>query len=205
MECDILRAMQINRCPSCEFNRLPENDYLCEDCRVGESSEIQDNFKAFAEKHPEAADYIIRGVFEEIRLPRGNEFVLSLFGRITKGNDLTEKQLAAAEKAAEQHRKQEEEKADLTPIFQAEGYKEGERMEFTGEVMAVKEKYNDYGQVFKMLVMDDRKFKVWGSVPTSILPKTEKGVRVNFVASLSISKDDSTFGFYSRPAKAKVL
>ena len=77
------------------------------------------------------------------------------------------------------------------------------RQAFTGEVLATKWKDTDFGPVEKMLVQDDRGFKLWGTVPKSIDPG--RGDRIAFVATVEPSRDDSRFGFFKRPAKAVVL
>ena len=51
----------------------------------------------------------------------------------------------------------------------------------------------------KLLVRDDRGFKVWGSAADECIEW--RGARVAFDARLSVSNDDPCFGFYSRPTK----
>lgn len=76
--------------------------------------------------------------------------------------------------------------------------------------------FSHYGeQIPKMLVRDDRGFKVWGTVPASILriekdghvmeELPNKGERVTFTATIEPSKDDRLFGFFKRPSKAERL
>lgn len=54
-------------------------------------------------------------------------------------------------------------------------------------------------------VLDDRGFKVWGTAPSSIKGKVEVETRVAFDAAVEPSDRDETFGFFSRPTKAKVI
>jgi len=77
------------------------------------------------------------------------------------------------------------------------------RQAFAGEVLATKWKDTDYGPVYKMLVQDDRGFKLWGSVPKNIDPG--RGERVAFMATVTPSNDDPKFGFFKRPTKAIML
>lgn len=77
------------------------------------------------------------------------------------------------------------------------------RQAFAGEVLATKWKDTDFGPVYKMLVQDDRGFKLWGSVPKNIDPS--RGDRIAFMATVEPSRDDSRFGFFKRPAKAVML
>jgi hypothetical protein len=57
---------------------------------------------------------------------------------------------------------------------------------------------------WKMLVKHDTGYKVWGTIPSAI-SDVKPGARVSFVAAVSVSDKDNKFGFFSRPAQAKVL
>lgn len=64
--------------------------------------------------------------------------------------------------------------------------------------------------VLKMLVAikdaDGREYKAWGTVPRSLEDDgVERGHRIAFRAKFSRSRDDPHFGFFSRPAKARIL
>jgi len=105
----------------------------------------------------------------------------------------------------------------------AEAITAGKQM-ITGEIISTK--WVDgfaYGQrVLKMVVRDDRGFKVWGTVPQAIIdevvyqtqirfgPDTSydygvlKGQRVTFTATVEASNDDDKFGFFKRPTKAAI-
>lgn len=76
------------------------------------------------------------------------------------------------------------------------------RMEISGEIISVKFIENDFGGCTKILVRDERGFKVYGSRPAGI-GWCEKGAKVVFTATVEPSQDDKGFGFYSRPAKAR--
>ena len=77
------------------------------------------------------------------------------------------------------------------------------RIVVSGNVLAVKVQEGYYGWEQKMLVRDDRGFKVWGTVPSCIEP--ERGNRIEFTATVNKSDKDETFGFYKRPSKAKII
>ena len=74
------------------------------------------------------------------------------------------------------------------------------RVEITGEILTIKLQEGYYGDTWKMLVKDDRGFKVWGSIPSSL--HASRGVRVSFMAAVEPSADDDKFGFFKRPTKA---
>lgn len=78
------------------------------------------------------------------------------------------------------------------------------RVVITGIVLAFKWQGSDYGDVLKMLVQDDRGFRVWGSVPAS-LDGAERESRISFTATVSQSDRDTKFGFFKRPTKSVVL
>ena len=109
------------------------------------------------------------------------------------------------------------------------------RIVIRGEIMSAKEVETDFGIAYKILVKDERGFKVWGSLPKAQAeqareeyyeihnqPNTwgpacwllgadgtdETGVKgrgITFTATVVASKDDKNFGFYSRPTKGEWL
>jgi len=78
------------------------------------------------------------------------------------------------------------------------------RVVITGTVLAFKVQESIYGDVLKMLVQDDRGFRVWGSVPSS-LDDAERESRITFTATVTASDKDAKFGFFKRPTKAAVI
>lgn len=78
------------------------------------------------------------------------------------------------------------------------------RVVITGTVLAFKVQESMYGDVLKMLVQDDRGFRVWGSVPAS-LEDAERESRITFTATVTASDKDAKFGFFKRPTKAEVI
>lgn len=142
-----------------------------------------------------------------------NSFLLDIW---TKAFDyeLSEKQIAAAAKVlqadADRTAARAAEKAELNPVVEGKG-------SIQGEIITVKYQDSQYGGAWKMLVKDDRNFKVWGSIPAAIFTQQEAeveegvnpavealvGRKVSFNASaVEASDDDKTFGFFSRPTKA---
>jgi hypothetical protein len=74
------------------------------------------------------------------------------------------------------------------------------------EVLKVRDEEDTFspygGTVWKMLVQADG-FRLYGSVPSSIVGAIERGSRVRFTATLQ--PKETGFGFYKRPTKAEVL
>jgi hypothetical protein len=78
------------------------------------------------------------------------------------------------------------------------------KIQITGKVIG--KDIKDYEQYtrYVMTVLDDRGFKVWGTIPSAI-HGVIVGDRITFSATVEKSSQDETFGFYSRPTKAKVI
>lgn len=111
---------------------------------------------------------------------------------------LSEKQIALVFKIqrdeAEKAVREAEYQAKATPVV------EGKGTIITGEVVSTKWVQSLYGDTLKMLVLDDRGFKVWGTVPSAL--EVERHDRVSFTANTEQSHDDVSFGFFKRPRKS---
>ena len=70
----------------------------------------------------------------------------------------------------------------------------------SGTVLETKWEDTGYGNTKKMLVEDERGWKVWGTVPGNIDP--ERGDTVTFTATVAPSRNDPKAGYYKRPRKA---
>lgn len=129
-----------------------------------------------------------------------DSFVLNLADQLWKLGErpYTERQIAALQRVAERRAAQQAEAAQHPA---PEG-----RVMVVGEIVSTKIVDSDYGTSYKMLVKTDGGFKVWGTIPAALLETTTleeaKGRRLSFTATLQPSKDDVSFAFASRPAKA---
>lgn len=124
-------------------------------------------------------------------------FMFDMKDRLQDRRPLTERQTAAVRRIAE---KAATEATSSSPVPVTEA-----RIVVTGEVISVKEQFNAYGSTIKMLVRDDQGFKVWGTMPSSIMGEQCTGKRVTFTARVTPSDNDETFGFFSRPTKAELV
>lgn len=95
------------------------------------------------------------------------------------------------------------------------------RVIVTGTVLSAKPRETQYGVDVKVLVKDDSGFTVWGNLPKELSDLVEwvsdgdfydkrprlkdKLPRVEFVATITPSPEDTKFGFFKRPSKAKAL
>lgn len=122
------------------------------------------------------------------------DFGVSLRAALAERGSLTENQVAAAYRVAAEVA----DRGEAAPVVEGRGT-------VTGTVRSVKVAYTDFGDTLKMIVEDDRGFRVYGTVPAAIADDVETGARVEFVARTVASDDDKTFGFFSRPSKARMV
>ena len=120
-----------------------------------------------------------------------------------KQTDIVRKSLARAKERlatkAEREAQWKTEAANLPPVPETD-----ERIDVVAEILSTKEVEGMYGWQTKALYKTDVGYKLWGSVPSKI-SEAKKGDRVQFSAKVSRSEDDPSFGFISRPTKAKII
>lgn len=138
----------------------------------------------------------------------GNPFLNDLRDKLVNLDfPLTANQIEAAKKALdkEDERQRQYEESEDVPA----GH---ERI--TGHVISTKQVPNYYGPgtTLKMLVQDDRGFKVFGTIPAPVRDAcVDRGEglsqqdRVTFTAIIQPSDDDPKFGFFKAPKKAELL
>jgi hypothetical protein len=78
------------------------------------------------------------------------------------------------------------------------------KLTFVGKVLSIKNQESFYGIVTKILVEHEEGYKVWGTLPRSI-NHVDRGETVSFSATITRSDKDPSFGFFSRPTKAKIV
>jgi hypothetical protein len=130
-----------------------------------------------------------------------NQISINIKSYFRKWHSLTKAQWALVKKIAQQEADYQDEKAqEPAPIAIPSDLLKG-RHEITGVLLGTKTQESDYGLVYKMLVRDDRGFKIWGTCPDS-LAEAYKGDKISFFATIQVSNDDKCFGFFKRPTKA---
>lgn len=164
--------------------------------------EAKSNLDKFNEENP--------GVSEKITALAngGNSFAVSLEDALNKFGGLTENQLNAVNKMITQFEREATEKSLATPVPTGKDV-------VTGTILSMKWVDNHFsynGGTLKMVVQDDRGFKVYGTVPKAITTDENgdyssniEDSRVTFNATLEPSKDDDKFGFFKRPTKARLI
>jgi hypothetical protein len=146
--------------------------------------------------NPEAAKILKRHA-------KNDDFVADLARGLDAYGSLTDRQVEVLLQApTEIKERKAREAAEAKRVAQATPVPTGTEI-LTGEVATTKWVDNGYGSTLKMLVLEDRGFKVWGSVPSSL--NVEQGDRVTFLAAVEPSDDDPLFGFYKRPRKATIV
>jgi len=77
------------------------------------------------------------------------------------------------------------------------------RQVIIGKVLSAKWRENQWGGCIKLLILDDRGHKLWGSCPSGLSwdgdCQSLYGRRLQLVASVDTSDDDQFFGFFKRP------
>lgn len=138
-----------------------------------------------------------------VALDTDHYIVNSIRGNFRKWHSLSLKQWALVKKIAREEAEKAEAKANepeavAIPAELLEG-----RHTISGILLGTKSEpgyaYNTY--ITKMLVLDDRGFKIWGTLPDAIY-EIEKGDRLTFDAAIQVSNKDECFGFFKRPTKA---
>lgn len=131
--------------------------------------------------------------------------------KIEKYYDPSEKQLAFLVKLHTEHLERERRKAERAAAVDAGEITpcpEG-RQTVRGVILSVKwvdDEFSYNGGTLKMLVQDERGFRVYGTCPSSLSSSEElRGSVVEFSANLQPKAADPTFGFYSRPTKARLI
>lgn len=133
----------------------------------------------------------------------GNSFTQDIAMKFDQYGSLSDAQVAAFLKSIARDQefaaRREAEKAAAGPV------PTGKRIEFEGVMVSWKVVVGQFGQQTKMLVRLDNGSKVWMTMPTAYDVQTYgKGSRVKMRATVTVSKDDSTFGFGSRPTLLSV-
>jgi len=134
-----------------------------------------------------------------------HNFLLDMKKALDEWGKLTPGQLRASVKWQERDKARAQEKPRETPATPLE---EGRRT-MTGVVKSVKWQEGDFGTQLKMLVELLDGNRVWGTVPSAIIPAMDEqalvGKSIVFTGTVKRSGKDEHFGYFSRPAGAKVI
>jgi hypothetical protein len=164
-----------------------------------------------AHKFAEAA-----GIVEALELD--HYLIRDIKGKLVHYGTISDKQVALVKKLEAESKA----KGPAVPVLV------GKDVTITGTVRSLKsvDGFRRGVEVTKMLVEDDRGFKVYGTAPAVLLENVFavdkrnleheargealedvplKGKRVEFAASVEASRSDPSFGLFKRPRKARVI
>jgi len=150
----------------------------------------------------------------DFQLNRNYRTISDIVAKLVKWGSVSEKAMAYLKRLTEEvdnweeiQAKKEASKALIPDV--PEG-----RQVMTGYILSVKIREDQYTGEFlgyKMLVETDQGYKVWGTLPNNLFQASGYrhlkaiGRKVTFRGTNTKSRDDRTFGFFSRPSNAKFL
>ncbi len=155
-------------------------------------------------------------IAEFLAIPQTHPFLSDMVRALRVYGELTERQATAVRKfiaGRDRWRAEREAQAAEPTAPVVEG-----TITVTGRVLSTRWHDDErFGSTLKMVVRDDRGFKVWGSVPrfhhegpcspscTHNAFGVDAGDRITFTATVTRSERDETFGFFKRPRRAALL
>jgi hypothetical protein len=167
--------------------------------KVAQAAKIKARKEAAVEARAAAHNFLDANPGLAEAFETDHHIVADIKRQLLKKGHVSEKQVELVLKiAADVKRRAEEAANEPEPVAIPADLLEG-RQRFEGVVLGSKWVANEWGGSLKLLVRDDRGFKLWGSAPDMAVEF--RGLRVAFTARVAASDDDPTFGFYSRPTK----
>jgi hypothetical protein len=137
-------------------------------------------------------------------------FVSDVMRRLENNGELSDKQIAAVEKAIEKSiewdKKRQQWEAEAVDADDAPTGK----VTVTGEIISTKWQESGFRTVHKMTVKTDKGWKLWVTVPSSVYDPSDSslpitGKRVTLTANVTPSDRDPKFAFGKRPTNASVI
>jgi hypothetical protein len=137
-------------------------------------------------------------------------FVSDVMRRLENNGELSDKQIAAVEKAIEKSiewdKKRQQWEAEAVDADDAPTGK----VTVTGEIISTKWQESGFRTVHKMIVKTDKGWKLWVTVPSSVYDPSDSslpitGKRVTLTANVTPSDRDPKFAFGKRPTNASVI
>lgn len=192
--------------------------------RAGFAAANPDVIEFLEARYAEAMDKMERGNLYEDQLPGFMQFFVSVQGALRRNGTLTEGQTGAIQRSIIKHaefeakRAAEAEKRKDEPVCDVV---EGRQL-LTGEIVSTKWQESHFGGCTKLLLREQRGFKVWLTLPRDLDDglANEIGARgiasywdfckshlilVSLTATVKTSSNDANFGYGSRPAKSSII
>lgn len=152
----------------------------------------------FLEANPDFAAAVEQAKGE---LHKGNSFVHDVIGKLNQFGSLSERQVAAVLKSLARDIESVSRKA--AEAVEVKGDAPEGRVTVTGVILSTKDVEGVYGWTRKMLVKLENNSRVWVTVPSK--SGVVKDDTITFTATFTVSKDDKSFAFGSRPSLVKVF
>jgi len=84
-----------------------------------------------------------------------------------------------------------------------------DRITLIGQIQKTKLVTHQYGSTYKMILLSDEGYKLYGSIPNTLLQDYDisemEGLRITFDATVEQSDGDKYFGFFKRPTKLRQI
>lgn len=163
--------------------------------------EKSDRVAKFNAMHPDVAEFL-----NNLDETEQFSFLVSMKQSLEQWGSLTVNQVDAVRRTMKSREKYYERKIAeaLTEVEPTTDIVEG-RVKMSGKILSHRWQESDFGSVHKMKVKLSDNNKVWGTVPRNIDSGDDlRGKMVEFTATVTMSKDDPHFGFFSRPSNAKI-
>lgn len=162
--------------------------------------------QAAANTEAKAAEWLAANpeAVEALALADEHHILADMAAKLRRYGSLSERQVEFAQTLAAEVRERQAAPPEPEPVPIPAEVLDG-RATITGEIVAGKWRETEYGGAYKIVVRDDRGFKVWGTAAETLWEDNEipNGIRVTFDARIRVADDDPAFGFFSRPTKAR--
>ena len=190
----------------CSFKSFGFNSRL--DYDMAKVQKVIDEARKAAKSKVAALEFLSKNDGLAEALEAKHHIVIDIKAKLFQYGSLSPAQVALVFKLAAQVKEQEarqveEESLPKAPVIEGRITVRGTILGFK-EVDAPRFSYYSSGTAWKMLVRDDRGFKVFGTMPASVCPN-DRGKVIEFSATVEKGRQDEFFGFFKRPVKVKVL
>ena len=152
---------------------------------------------ALIAEHPELA-----GAAES-----GNSFIQDVMRKFYRYGELSDRQIAAVKTALVRDAERAEREAVWATEAETAADAPTGKVTVTGEILSLKSQESMFGSTLKMIVKTEAGWKLWVTVPNSIMGTDEglSGKHVTLTATVTPSGDDPKFAFGKRPSKASLV
>lgn len=131
-----------------------------------------------------------------------SDFIRDIAAKFMHYGEMSERQIAAVEKAMQREIDREAQKAEEAEAMSTVPAMTAGRRLISGTIISKKYVQNDYsyygGTTAKIVIRDAEGYRYYGTLPSAVCD-LEKGAHLQIVATIKPSNDDKHFGFFSRP------